>query len=371
MFAKDRRMMAAIAHLNHLISCIAYALARRVMAYKFVYPFARRLLKNNLLWRLGRRIKVNAMAEDSLPYGNDQIPTQHWDKHVQLVESKELKGWLDWEFIEEEYIRPQVSGDKSVYYIQHFVNKHLKSIPVKRVLSLGCGGGNLERAFIQLKIVESVDAFDASPESIRVAKEMAKKEGMAHCINYEIRDINHIQLESGAYDFVVAKMSLHHFENLEHIFNQVRQSLKPDGMLMFNDFVGPTRFQWTDRQLKLANQLLETLPEEKHWSAQGNMPLVRLERPTVEEMIKMDPTEAVRSSDIIPALTSCFEIVERKNYGGTLLHTLLTHVMSNFDLHDESDLAMLRMLFLFERTMIEQGVIDSDFTYIVAYPSQV
>jgi hypothetical protein len=43
------------------------------------------------------------------------MTSEHWDKHVAKVEERALKGWLDWQFIEDEYIRPQVSGDPAVY----------------------------------------------------------------------------------------------------------------------------------------------------------------------------------------------------------------------------------------------------------------
>jgi len=323
-----------------------------------IYAFARRHLRNSLIHRASRHL----MANEGGGAG-------HWDMHVALVESKSLKGWLDWDFIEEEHIRPQVSGDRTLYYLQYFFRNHLTSMPVKRALSVGCGGGNLERALIQLNAAEKIDAFDASPESIRLARELAGNAGIgSHQIRYEVENINEIRLEPGAYDFVIAKMSLHHFENLEHVYDEIRRSLKPGGVFMFNEFVGPSRFQWTDLQLELANELLRALPERHRWSAHSGTQLSEIGRPTVAEMIEMDPTEAVRSADIMPVLDSFFEIVERKDYGGTLLHLLLTHVMASFDLNDERQASLLRTIFLFERTLIAHKVLPSDFTYVVARP---
>ena len=34
---------------------------------------------------------------------------------------------------------------------------------------------------------------------------------------------------------------------------------------MVNDFVGPSRFQWTERQKALANTLMTLLPPELAW----------------------------------------------------------------------------------------------------------
>ncbi len=296
------------------------------------------------------------------------MATKHWDQTVAKVETKTLKGWLGWEFVEREYIRPSVSGDPDVYYLHHFLDVHLPRRPVARALSLGCGGGNLERALIDLNAATTIDAYDFSPESIRLAQELAEQARMAGRIHYDIRDINQIVLPRGQYDFVVAKMALHHFERLEHVFEQVRLSLKPGGVFLFNDFIGPSRFQWTDLQLELMNAILEVLPDRNRYSEVSNGFLHRIDRPSVEGMIQMDPSEAVRSAEILPALRNAFEIIEYRPYGGTLAHILLTHVMASFDLQNEDQRSLLKMFFLLEKTLIRHGVLPSDFAYGVAKP---
>jgi 2-polyprenyl-3-methyl-5-hydroxy-6-metoxy-1,4-benzoquinol methylase len=296
------------------------------------------------------------------------MSTAHWDETVAKVEAKTLKGWLDWAFIEEEYIRPSVSGDRHVYYLGHFLDTHVPRRPVARALSLGCGGGNLERALLNLDAALHIDAYDASPESIRLAEQLADEAGMGDRLHYEVRDLNQIILPREKYDFVIVKMALHHFEQLEHVFAQIRLTLRPGGVLVFNDFIGPSRFQWTDLQVHLMNAMLAALPQRNQHSAYSGDVLRRIDRPTVDGMIQMDPTEAVRSADIMGSLQEFFEVVEYKPYGGTLLHILLTHVMDSFDLDDDDQVSLLRMMFLLERTLIEQKVLGSDFAYVVARP---
>ena len=293
---------------------------------------------------------------------------RHWDRAVASRESKAVKGWLDWEFIEVEHVRPQVSGNKSVYYLQHFTTRHLPRIPVDQALSLGCGGGNLERALVQLGIASRIDACDASPESIRLARELAEQAGLSNVLHYAVADVTNLELPERRYDFVVAKMALHHFSNLNHVYAQVRQSLKPGGVFMFNEYVGPNRFQWTDRQLDLANRILELLPERFRLSALTGKRLDNIARPAIEEMIAADPTEAVNSSDILPLLSRHFEVLELRRYGGTLLHLVLNDLMANFDVTDDAQASLLRMIFLYEQTLMEFRVLDSDFAYVVAQP---
>jgi SAM-dependent methyltransferase len=331
----------------------AATLVRRVERW-----LKRRLVPYPRLWRIARSIRRRL---DRPVFAGS---TRCWDRAVGEIEGSGPQGWLDWELIEVEHVRPQVSGDPRVYYLDHFFDAHLPDLPVERALSLGCGGGNLERGLIERGTARKIDAYDSSPESVRLARDLAASAGVGDRIRYEVADVNRIELPEATYDFVVAKMALHHFEGLEHVYGQVRRALKPGGLFMFNEFVGPSRFQWTDLQLELMNHILEVMPA----SCRRQAPVPLIERPTVREMLSKDPTESVRSSEILPLLQREFEIVEIRPYGGTLLHILLSHMMPTFDLENDDQVAFLRLLFLFERTLVGQGVLASDFAYVVARP---
>lgn len=292
------------------------------------------------------------------------LPSNYWDRSVADVETGGPRGWLDSEFVEVEYIRPQISGDRSIDYLQHFIGRHLPTRPVPRGLSLGCGGGNLERALIAHNAAQHIDAYDASPESIRLAQRLATEAGMAERIHYDVRDIDRIELPAAAYDFVAIKMALHHFANLEHVYRAIRSSLRPGGVFMFNEFVGPTRFQWTDEQLRQVNALLQGLPD-----AHRSVPFI--DRPTIAQMLAEDPTESVRSAEILPLLGDYFEIIEQRPYGGTLLNLLLTETLHTFDVEDAAHRQLLQRLFEGERSLLAAGELPSDFTYIVARPLDI
>ena len=57
--------------------------------------------------------------------------------------------------------------------------------PLARGLSIGCGTGLLERDLRWLRICEEVDAFDISPESIRLARERAAADGFDR-VDFEV-----------------------------------------------------------------------------------------------------------------------------------------------------------------------------------------
>jgi hypothetical protein len=78
-----------------------------------------------------------------------------------------------------------------------------------------------------------------------------------------------------------------------------------------------------------------------------------------------DPSEAVRSSSIMPIIRQYFQIVEYRPYGGSLLQFLLENIVGNFK-DDQEDNAWLDILIYTEQLLEESAVIDSDFALIVA-----
>jgi len=83
-------------------------------------------------------------------------------------------------------------------------------------------------------------------------------------------------------------------------------------------------------------------------------------------MKQIDPSEAVRSSAIVPLVGKYFRIIERNDYGGTIINTLLQDIIGNFRKDRLLDLRILRILFQLERLLVKSKVLPSDFTLIVA-----
>jgi SAM-dependent methyltransferase len=160
-------------------------------------------------------------------------------------------------------------------------------------------------------------------------------------------------------------MAVHHIRNLEHFFAEVRRALKPGALFIMNEFVGPDQFQWTDRQFQLADNLLQRIPERYRRSVLSGHLKTRNVRQTVAHMNAVDPTEAIRSSEIIPLLRTSFDVIEQVDYGGTLLNLALEEITGNFAETPE-DLTALQPLFEAERDYLKRGVISSDFTVMVA-----
>ena len=87
---------------------------------------------------------------------------------------------------------------------------------------------------------------------------------------------------------------------------------------------------------------------------------------TIEQMNAVDPTESIRSDEIIPLVHQYFHVIERKGYGGTLLHLILDDIVGNFHPEDETANSLLHMIFEIEDQAIASGELDHDFCTLVA-----
>jgi SAM-dependent methyltransferase len=274
--------------------------------------------------------------------------------------------WTELEAIQRR-INRRVSGDPLVDPYQYVLTRHLAGLlPVGRALTLGCGAGELERGLVQYGFCSRHDAFDIAEESILKARDAARQAGLQH-IHYEVRDINRLELPAQTYDCVWGVHSIHHLSALENVFSQVQRALKRGGYFVLNEFVGPTRFQWTERQLEVVNGLLRALPPQLRTRCDGSgrmKPQVR--RPTIAAMKRVDPSEAIRSAEILTLVPRFFEVVEIKGYGGTVLQMLLYEIAGNFQNADAETNALLDANCDLEERLIAMGDLPHDFALIIA-----
>ena len=235
-----------------------------------------------------------------------------------------------------------------------------------RCASLGCGSGGLERDLVRRGMVGDIEGYDPSAAAVAEARRSATDLGYGN-IRYHTADLAGLVLPEARFDAVFTHSSLQAVEALESVVATVRRALKPGGLLHLNEFVGPSRFQWSDAQLRLINGFLETLPDRLLETPAGRKPPVG--RPTIEHMLGAHPTQAVRSSEIREVLARHFDIIEERPFGGTLLHMGLGDIAQNFDAENPEDVTHLERFFDLEDQALTKEALGSDFTVLTAAPA--
>jgi SAM-dependent methyltransferase len=315
---------------------------------------------------LGRARRRVGRALES-PADERSVTAEHWGEEARTkVEGDEWLG-LYWQShaLTQRHISRAIAGGADENWV-NFTKRRFFPKRASLALSLGCGSGALERHALGVDMAERFDAYDISPEAVQVAREEAERAGYGDRTAYEARDLNVIELEPDRYDAVFATQTLHHIEALEHLLDQVRGSLTARGLFVVNEYVGPVRFQFPDERLPLMNELLLALPETHRRNLRTGDLINEIVRPDEREVKRVDPSESVRSDEILGLIEERFEIVYRADFGGTLLQFVLADIAGNFDPADPKDVAMIDLVCLYEKTLIDQGVLPSDFVYLVA-----
>lgn len=295
------------------------------------------------------------------------VTAEHWGEDAR--EKAESEEWLGLYWQSHVLTQARINRDISKGTDENWVNFTKRRFFPDRVplaLSLGCGYGALERHALQVDIAERFEAFDLAPEAIEVARREAESAGLGDRISYGVSDLNAIELEPERYGAVFAAQALHHIEALEHVLDEIGRSLTEDGLFVVNEYVGPARFQFPDERLPLMNELLLALPESHRRNLRTGETKTEVLRPDEAEVRRVDPSESIRSDEILPLIEERFEIVYRADFGGTLLQLVLQDIAGNFDPGDPKDVAMIDLVCLYEKRLIEEGVLPSDFVYLVA-----
>lgn len=310
----------------------------------------------------------------SAPEAQSQATGEFWSRKLQGADFAPERYWGHVPEVERRLLR-RVSPDRpSTSWAEAFVGEFLAGrTPVERMLSVGCGTGELERTLARLGAFRECDAWDIAPGGIETARRLAREEGFDH-IHYEVRDItaadSAADLPPERYDAVWFESSLHHIEPLERVCERIARTLKPDGFLFLNEYVGPSAFAFSARQKELIRAAFALIPARFRRSFQPGGPecLRTAPIPLSDEVRAEDPTEAVRSADILSVVPDYFDVVARRETGGTLLQFLLHGIAGNFHEGDPESLRVLRMLFEIEDALLETGEVRSDFIVLAARP---
>jgi SAM-dependent methyltransferase len=258
-----------------------------------------------------------------------------------------------------------VSGDPKVNFRQKVARTYLADGTHRRALSLGCGFGHREREWAQLNVFDELTGIDIAPGAVEAARTAAVDAGISpDILRYEVGDFSAGSLGQTTYDVIIVEHSLHHFTDVPGTVERIRAALAPGGLLVMDEYVGPSRFQWTSRQIEAADGLLRALPESYRAMRDGRLKRA-VRRPSLLAMHIDDPSEAVESASIMPALRRTFAVTEEVGYGGAVLHPLLSNIAHNFVDDSPATASLLEVLFGAEDALLATGDVEHDFVAAV------
>lgn len=265
-------------------------------------------------------------------------------------------------------IAHMVSGDATVHPPEWFFRQVAaeRPLPLPRLLVLACGAGHVEREATAKGWAASAVAIDLSSQVLARASAQAEAEGLP--IEYHRADMNRLPIGQapflpGTFDAVLGVAGVHHCSELERLYADVATLLAPGGWFFLDEYVGPDRFQWPDAQQRHLNALLDLLPPRLRMTTDGRLK-GNARRPSVQEVIAVDASEAVRSSELLPLLSDHFNVQAVRPYGGSMLHLVLGSIAQNFA--PSAEAPYLDALLEAEDELIRAGQIGHDFACVIA-----
>jgi SAM-dependent methyltransferase len=278
-----------------------------------------------------------------------------WERNPEIASQDQ---WTANPLIGGAIARRMSGGESSDHWLTWLLRDYFKNRRFARVLSPGCGVGDHEIAMMSFGTIAELDAFDFSESSLHIAREKAAARNLR--INFYLDDINAFEIPSNRkYDLILCSGSVHHAREIERFFRVVRDALTPDGVFVFNEYVGPCYNIYPREQLDVVNRLLQAIAPD----FRRRQPL---DQSTVEMALAHDPSESVRSSLILPFAATYFEFELCRQFGGSLLHPLYPLLRHDAMSRPTAEMqTIMRLLIEFETILVEKGVLASDFALCV------
>ena len=184
-------------------------------------------------------------------------------------------------------------------------------------------------------------------------------------LTYEVADLNTAKLPKETYDVVYVHAALHHVFQLEHVLDQIKQTLKPGGLFVVYEYIGPSQMQFPRRDLELADVFLNAIPER--YRSMRRLKDVKKEalRLSLDAMNSSDPSESIRASEIVPLTASRFEVRHFRYVGGTLLLLIFSEIAGNFKEDDAEVMPLVKALIALDNFLIDNKVLPSYHVYMV------
>jgi SAM-dependent methyltransferase len=208
------------------------------------------------------------------------------------------------------HLQRRATGEPLTDWIGHLAAWHGR--PFAKALVLNCGNGWVERALVDRGVVAEAVGIDIAPDLLAAARAAAGDRPL----RYHRVDVNEASFPEGGFDLVVNHAAGHHISHIDRVFRALAALLRPEGVFVSWDYVGPHRNQYPGDMWEAAHRVNIGLP------AALRSPM---HYPLLEEMITGDPTEAVHSELVLDVMRRYFVLEHERALGGAIAYLLLTH----------------------------------------------
>ncbi len=197
------------------------------------------------------------------------------------------------------------------------------------------------------------ECIDINPEPFERGRRSAMEKGLADHFVFETFDVNSWKPRR-QYDVILAVQSLHHFVELELLFDKIHAALHPSGYFLTDDMIGRNGHQRWPEALKFVSELWRELPDKYKY----NHSLKRFEPQYENWDCSVGGFEGIRSQDILPLLVERFHFDLFIAFGNVIDIFVDRAFGPNFDPGNEWDRAFIDRVHAIDMAEIESGRIQ-------------
>lgn len=221
------------------------------------------------------------------------------------------------------------------------------------VLSLGSGNGDFELGLASQKNLKcKFTCYEINPHMLDRALSDAKTKQLEKQFTFIEADINKLRLGK-KYDLVIANHSLHHFLELEHIFDEIAGCMDEASFFLISDMIGRNGHMFWDTTLDLCNRFWALLPQEfKH-----NHLLKEYFPLRVQFDCSTDGFEGIRAQDILPLLDVRFDFKDFATFFAIANKFIDRDFGPNFDPENAMHKALLDMVWHFDDYCLKNKIL--------------
>lgn len=224
------------------------------------------------------------------------------------------------------------------------------------VISFGCGDAQVEIGVARgLKKSGCADfrfhCVELSPLQIQRAKANAEKAGLLGHFVFIEADFNSWRPGGQIFAGAMCHHALHHVEDLQHLFEAIREALHPGGAFLSIDVVGRNGHMRWPEALELIERIWAFLPEKKKY----HHLLKRVETRYQNRDCSTQGFEGIHAQDILPLLMENFGFESFLAFGNLIDVFTSRGFGANYDANDKLDRAFIDFVQYLNDLLIDIG----------------
>ena len=173
--------------------------------------------------------------------------------------------------------RPQ-TGSLEGYNLDRVGRRYLTPAPA-RMLAIGSGMAFVEEHLLRQDYAGHITAYEMSGAAVEKDRARFAEAGLADRIEMRSADVLHEDLAPGSFDAVFVQAAIHHFDRIEDMYALMHRVLRPGGLLVYDEYVGPDHHLYHPEVLAIMDEINACLAPQYRWDVLAQHTRAMVPRP--------------------------------------------------------------------------------------------